>query len=232
MSFRTAAMVDGLALRREAPGSLRRPLVDRLLRRAGDAFWERRYRVRTDGTLHWDTALRNAGYRTLPYASFFAVLDRLRPAADDIVVDIGCGTGRFVACAATLPVRKVVGIEISEPLAAIARANLERMRGRNAPVDIVTAAAQDVDLSHGSVFYLDDVFRAGTLRAVLDNVRAAATAGRPVRLLYAHARHEWMLQQCGWLEAYDDWSPTGGHAAETITFWRSIGTRASGTLHR
>ena len=67
---------------------------------------------------------------------------------------------------------------------------------------------------------------------IIQRVRAAATAGRPVRLLYAHARHEWMLQQCGWLEAYDDWSPTGGHAAETITFWRSIGARApGGTLH-
>lgn len=188
-----------------------------------NALWEMRLNVRTGGAMHWNPALPDSRYATMPYRAFFAMLEHLRPNEDDVVVDIGCGKGRFLACAARLPVRKVVGIEINEPLAAVARTNLERMRGRRALVDVITAPAQEVDVSHGTIFYLYDSFGPGILRAVLNNLRSAIDAGRQVRFVYASPRHEWVLRECGWLERYDAWQPRPELGANhPVSFWRSI----------
>ncbi len=209
--------------------AFRRSPIDRLVWKLRDAFWEWRFNVRTAGALNWDPNLSDSRYATLPYKAFFAMLDAVQPTADDVIVDIGCGKGRFLACASALPVKKVVGVEINEPLAAMARANLARMRRRKARFDIVTAPAQDVDLSHGSVFYVYDAFGPGILRAVLDNLRAAVDAGRNVRFIYASPRHEGVLRECGWLERYDAWPPRPDHAnLHAVSFWRAIPRERAG----
>jgi tRNA G46 methylase TrmB len=50
---------------------------------------------------------------TLSYADIFAILNRLSLIPDDALIDIGCGKGRVVCCAARFPLREVIGIEHS-----------------------------------------------------------------------------------------------------------------------
>lgn len=52
-----------------------------------------------------------------------------RMRTDAVFVDVGCGKGRVVLEAARHPFTRVVGLEASAPMAAIARANVERVLG-------------------------------------------------------------------------------------------------------
>jgi SAM-dependent methyltransferase len=90
---------------------------------------------------------------TLSYADIFAILNRLSLIPDDALIDIGCGKGRVVCCAARFPLREVIGIEHLPELCAAARRNADRMRDRKAPITIVQAHAEEFDYRQGSVLY-------------------------------------------------------------------------------
>ena len=69
-------------------------------------------------------------------------------------VDLGCGKGRVVLAAAQRPFRRVVGVEISTELAAIARANVDAYRPPPpllAPIEIVRADVTEIDLPDGDL---------------------------------------------------------------------------------
>ncbi|MET0143279.1 MAG: class I SAM-dependent methyltransferase [Ilumatobacteraceae bacterium] len=83
------------------------------------------------------------------------MLDRVGvdPAATTFV-DLGCGKGRVLLVAAARPFRRVVGIEISSDLAAIARRNVERYRPPPplaAPIDVVEGDVTTADLPDGDL---------------------------------------------------------------------------------
>lgn len=65
---------------------------------------------------------------------------------DHTFVDLGSGKGRVVLVASTLPFRQVVGVEFSEELDRVARANLERFpAARRRAADVVLVCADVVD---------------------------------------------------------------------------------------
>jgi SAM-dependent methyltransferase len=59
-------------------------------------------------------------------------------------VDLGCGKGRVLMVAAQRPFQKVVGVEISTDLAAIARRNIDRFRRSSEHVPAITVENTDV----------------------------------------------------------------------------------------
>lgn len=63
-------------------------------------------------------------------------LERFAPSADESFVEFGAGKGRVVLVAAGVPFRSVVGVELSESLAEVARMNIERNRSRLACRDV------------------------------------------------------------------------------------------------
>lgn len=65
-------------------------------------------------------------------------------------VDLGCGKGRVLLMASALPFARVVGVEYSESLAAIARDNLVRYRGPRA------AAGAEVVIGDASAYAYPD----------------------------------------------------------------------------
>lgn len=65
-------------------------------------------------------------------------------------VDLGCGKGRVLLMASALPFARVVGVEYSQSLAAIARDNLLRYRGPRA------AAAAEVVVGDASAYTYPD----------------------------------------------------------------------------
>jgi SAM-dependent methyltransferase len=88
-------------------------------------------------------------------------------------LDAGCGKGRAVIVAATYPYGRVVGIEITSRLAAVARENVRRAgrRLRCPQIDVLEADAaifvipQDV-----STVYIGAAFRGATLARFLTNI--------------------------------------------------------------
>ena len=94
-----------------------------------------------------DNAIR---YLPSPVSVTEWMLDRVDvdPAAVTFV-DLGCGKGRVLLVAAQRPFRRVVGVEISSELAAIARRNVERYRPPppvRSDVEVINADVTTVDL--------------------------------------------------------------------------------------
>lgn len=130
------------------------------------------------------------GYVASPWHVLPRALRYLRAGADDVFVDFGCGKGRVVHQAARWPLRRVVGVEVSPALAAIARsliaahAHEHRCRDVEIVVSDATTFAIPDDLT---IAYFYDPFRNEVLDTVLRNIIASVDRHpRRLRLIYVH----------------------------------------------
>ncbi len=111
-----------------------------------------------------------ARYQTMNPAEFLAVLRKVREDAQGLVfIDLGCGKGRTLILAAKEGFRRVIGVEFSPELAAVARENARRA---DASVEIVEMDAclyipPDDDL----LIYMYNPFGGQVVDSVLRNLR-------------------------------------------------------------
>jgi precorrin-6B methylase 2 len=163
------------------------------------------------------------------YSLIWAILHSLPFSSSDVFVDIGCGKGRVICCAACFDIREATGVEISKNLSEIAKRNAVRLSGRRAPITMINTPAQDCDYLNGTVFYLFNPFGALTLRTVLSKIQLSLSAHpRFVRIVYVNPQHESLFQAGDWLEQYDRWERRRyPELAHDISFWRS---KARGNL--
>lgn len=124
-------------------------------------------------------------------------LKRADVTSSDVFLDLGCGKGRALLVASLhFSFARVIGIEIAEPLAKTARANLARSaaRSRTASVEVVTADVLDYEIpTDATIVYLFSPFVGDTFQAVLDKlIDWVDSHDRPLRVIYnfpfEHAR--------------------------------------------
>jgi hypothetical protein len=173
------------------PGSVA-AIGARSVRRAGERWFELRYGTETSGfSFHNDDdpALRDdVWYHPSEWLGLRRALRRLRPTSSDTLVDMGSGRGRAVLVAATMPFRRVIGVEMDEVWAQIARQAIERNRHKLTchSVEVVAANVLQFDVpDETTIVYLycpfvGDVFQQFAER-MLDFVDRVQ---RPVRMLY------------------------------------------------
>lgn len=129
-------------------------------------------------------------YWPVPYQAIKAAMRRIRATNTDVFIDYGAGKGRIVTIAATFPLRRVVGIELSPVLAAKARDNVVKAHGRSRceRVDILTLDAVDFVLpSDATILHFFNPFGGGTLRRVVANIRESLeTVPRELIILFAN----------------------------------------------
>lgn len=120
---------------------------------------------------------------------------------DDVFVDLGSGKGRVVLQAARHPVKRVVGVELSEELNSVARHNLEasRPRLRCQDVRLVTTDVLDWDVPDDvTVVYIYNAFRGELFDAVLERLLASLDRNpRRMRLMYRTPLEEHRLLATG-----------------------------------
>lgn len=149
-------------------------------------------------------------YEPLAYACIERAVDLLdiRPGAETFL-DYGCGKGRAVVVAATRPFRRVIGVDLVEPLCEVARGNVRRAARhfRCRDVEVVAADATQYRLPDDvSVVYLYNPFWDDTLRAVqqriLDSLQASP---RRLRILYLLNEGQYdAFVECDWLRRTHD----------------------------
>jgi len=112
--------------------------------------------------------------------------------AQSTFLDYGCGKGRAVVAAATLPYRRVIGVEISAELLGAAKRNVALMRSKR---------AQSVDLTHAdaakyrvpddvNVIYFFNPFKGQVLQAVVGEIlNSSRRAPRPIYIIYFNKKH-------------------------------------------
>ncbi len=169
-----------------------------------------RYGVDTGG-LVWGEALTESrdedaaywatGYYGISPSAFTFALERLRlPWLEYTFVDVGCGKGRALLLALRYPFRRVLGVELSPALAAVAQANLRKFsaewRCAEVPAEVVAGDATVFPVPAGPVvLFLYHPFAAPVMRRFLEHVLAAARAERrEIYLLYANPELEAMVR--------------------------------------
>lgn len=124
-------------------------------------------------------------------ASFAVLMKRLDiDHADYSFFDFGAGKGRVALMASRLPFQKVVGIEYSAQLVAIAEKNLRTQGAASDRVQIAHADASTFELpASNSVYYFYNPFGRETMRNVVRNIERALTKGR-FKCVVAYLRPE------------------------------------------
>src|SRR4051794_65114 len=142
--------------------------------------WEWRWSLETRGEVELDeigvSDPERRRYAPTPWLTLRRILSPREIDADDVFLDYGSGKGRIVFLAARYPFRRVIGVEISERLNAVARANVERNRRRLRcrDVELITAdAALFVLPDDVTVVYLNDPFTGSVFQAVLRQIVAS-----------------------------------------------------------
>lgn len=148
--------------------------------RAVNWWHERRLSIRTTGMVELaEVGIFNSEfveYAPIGYAALKSVLRQIPLEPREIsFLDYGAGKGRAIAVAASQPFRRVVGVEISEILAAIARTNIERMRHKRAAfIEVIQSDAVEFPVpADVNLIYIFNSFTGQTLARVVDNIRAS-----------------------------------------------------------
>jgi SAM-dependent methyltransferase len=153
----------------------------------------------------------NYGYASADYQYIRKVIRRLNLKSDDIVYDLGCGMGRVICLFARQRIRKCVGVEIMEVLCMQARTNVRRVRGQQAPVEVICQDAAIANVDDGTVFYIFNPFGEKTLQAILENIRNSLLLNpRKVRIVYHNSVHKNVLDSCKWLRLSDGFKTLWG----------------------
>ena len=114
---------------------------------------------------------------------------------DAVLIDFGCGLGRALLFASQLPLRRIVGVELSPTLCAMARQNIDgfyRRNNKTAPEwSVVNADARAFDIpDDATVFYFFNPFDAVVLEAAIVRILVSfARAPRDCTIIYANPVH-------------------------------------------
>lgn len=182
-------------------------------KRAGRLAFERRMGVKTDGVVG-SADLGYADERLQPYeASGWQTLHRALPkssvSAEDVFVDLGSGMGRVVLRAAEYPFKRVVGVEMSPDLHAVAVENLERWqdRLRCGEVDLVCADVLEFEFpDDATVVFLYNPFQGEVFDRAMQRVfDSFDRAPRHLRVLYRNPVEHQRLMASGRVRVVAEW---------------------------
>jgi SAM-dependent methyltransferase len=133
------------------------------------------------------TAYSNVYFAISPSSLAQAISALPGPLDKFTFLDLGCGKGRALMVAAEFPLHRILGVEISSELCAIAQANVDRNPDWAARISILNQDAATVTYPDTPlVIFLYHPFFAPILRRVLANLeRELRRAPRETWLLYA-----------------------------------------------
>lgn len=156
------------------------------LRDSRDRRIERRHGLDTFGKVVSDEHTVERGfYKPLPWGALSRILRKEDIGPNDVFVDLGAGKGRAVFLAAAhYPFKRVIGVELSEELSAVARANIAQVRHRLLcqDVELVTSDVLDYEIPEDvTVVFLYNPFRGQLFASVIEKLLASVDR-RPRRM--------------------------------------------------
>lgn len=167
-------------------------------------YLERRSGIDTDAEIHLeqlDLAAEGRGrYQAAGWFTLRRILPPRKVGPDDVFLDIGSGMGRAVyQAAAHYPFRRIIGVELSEELTRVAKANIDRNRHRLrcSQVELVAADVVDYDVPDDVtvIFFNNPVV--GDLFTVAVEKILASVDRRPRRMRFIYGNpveHEALMR--------------------------------------
>lgn len=143
----------------------------------------------------------------------------LRDAENFAFVDFGCGKGRCLLMAARFGFGKIVGVELSPSLAAIAQKNADAFRKRRIGqvLEIQNCPSADAELpAQPSVYFFYNPFDEKIMRETFELINRDRSDGKfEAYVVYINPRHREPIQNSGFSLLKS--GKTGG---EEWTIWR------------
>lgn len=176
------------------------------LRRGITHALERRAGIRTEGHFTPEELGLSPDNQQRYQPSSWLALRRLLPPSDvqpsEVFIDFGSGMGRIVyQAAARYPFCRVIGVELSERLHAVAQDNIERTRERLRcqDVQLVLADALTYEIPDDvTVVYLGNPFTGSIFESVVRRlVESVERNPRRLRVLYFNPVEEKLLLAAG-----------------------------------
>jgi SAM-dependent methyltransferase len=150
-----------------------------------------------------------------------------------ILVDLGCGKGRVLAVASEFPFREIIGVELSDTVAAIAEANMAVIR-RNfpsrSPIQVVTGDAVEYPFPDAPLaIFLYNPFDEPLMRRLLTRIEAVLEQReQPITVIYYNPVSGAVLDASPWLirahalslhcdESEEGFAPT---ATDSVVIWQ------------
>jgi SAM-dependent methyltransferase len=134
------------------------------------------------------------------YGRIEKMIDFLKLTNRDIFIDLGCGKGRVVFRVALEKLKKVIGVEIDKDLIDIARRNLNNLKRRNTPIELINSDAATYQISDENIFFIFNPFGYQTLQNVILNIKQSLiTHPRKVRIVYYVPEYKDLLDSQDWL---------------------------------
>jgi SAM-dependent methyltransferase len=208
-----AELRNKLRLLLQVFASARHRGLRRTLRIAGYELWyNRKFAAETASIIHAgeldfaeDAKTHAQDYFPSSYL-FMAEAFRAEPLRRPgrVLVDFGCGKGRALLFASTLPFDKIIGVELSPTLCRAARDNLARYyarEGKRAPEwSVVNADVRDFEIpDEADVFYFFNPFDAHVLGIVLERIAVSLRrAPREAFIVYLKPLHAASIEARGW----------------------------------
>lgn len=195
---------------------LMRPLV-----KMHNMAWECKLGIHSRGIVFTKKQMDYKHYATSSYSFIMRILRSLNMVDSDVFVDIGCGKGRVLCCAAWFDIKQVIGVEIDDDLYKIARENARKAHGRKSSIRIIHASATDFDFRLGTIYYLFDTYGESSLRITLAKMKESLWQHpRRFRIVYVNPVHEAVFSRCDWLKMYDKWRAGEGFGIRNdVSFW-------------
>lgn len=177
------------------------------------------------------SCLRNA-LRSLPDISQF------------VFYDLGCGMGRGLVVASEFPFRRVIGVDLSEELCAIAVKNAQKIAqsfpGR-AKISVEQGDATTIELPRGqAVVFMYHSFGRATLAPIISRLEQLARIGQDIFVIFENPVNGDMIEQSTsfsrWYAKQVPCDPDEidhhSDADDGVVVWRSIATMTSDWIDR
>lgn len=186
------------ALRSRASGWSRRRFAKRFGDETSGYWYLDEHGLRSDDRVWYDPS----DWRALTKA-----LRQLKPNGDDVLIDIGSGKGRALLVAGEFEFARVIGLELSAEMNAVAEAAIARNRARLRPKEyaLVTADVLEYELPDDvTIVYMYCPFVGDIFINFLDRLLAFVDrTDRPIRLVYNYPFHHPQLIETGRVEVLD-----------------------------
>jgi len=159
--------------------------------------------------LEGDSSREAVRYQPTSLAAFRHMIERLPIyTADYTFVDVGSGKGRTLFLAAEFDFQRIIGVEFSQKLHALAEANVKRARkkGSTAPIELVREDATRYAFpDEPTVLYLYNPFTGSMARRFFEHLVATVEARfRDVIVIYNNPSAEEHLAGSVWFEKIDE----------------------------
>lgn len=180
-------------------------------------LFERRFGIRTSGNVDLES-LGVAGddrwhYEPAEWRVLSRVLKQRDVGPEDVFLDFGSGMGRVVLRAAQYGPKRVIGVELSDDLNAIARENVDRMRHRLKcqDIELVTADALEYEVpGDATIVFFNNPFTGPTFSEVMQRlVSSLDQSPRRMRIIYRNPIEHEAVIATNRFQLIDEWQRSG-----------------------